>query len=107
MKNEDLIFDEDEAVKFITEYLPAEAKERISEDDIDYVLDIMCEFYEENGLMDDSSDEASIDEEAMFNFILKTIKKDKMISLSEDDLQLILEGEFEYGKSIGIYTEEN
>ncbi len=106
MNTDDLIFDEDEAVKFIINHLPADKKEQISEDDIDYVLDVMCEFYEENGLMEDSSDEASIDEEAMFNFIFKTIKKDKAISLSEEDLQLILDGEFEYGKSIGIYTEE-
>ncbi len=79
----------------------------MAEEDIDYVLDVMCEYYEENGLMDENStEEASIDEESMFHFIWKTIQKDKVVSLSEEDLQLILDGEFEYGKSIGIYTEE-
>jgi len=42
----------------------------------------------------------------MFKFILKCSKKDKM-ELSEDDIQVILDGEYEYGKSLGIYTEEN
>jgi hypothetical protein len=101
-----LVYDEDEAVKFILESLPADAKTRIDEDKIEYVLDVVYEFYDENGLIDeDSTEEASIDEEDMFKFILKTAKKDKM-KLSEDDIQLILDGEFEYGKSLGIYKED-
>ena len=101
-----LVYDEDEAVKFILNTLPADAKERINDEKIDYVLDVVYEFYDENGLIDeDSTEEASIDEEEMFKFILKCSKKDKM-NLSEDDIQLILDGEYEYGKSLGIYTEQ-
>jgi len=69
-------------------------------------LDVVYEFYDENGLIEeDSTEEASIDEEEMFKYILKVSKKDKM-ELTEEEVQLILEGEFEYGKSIGIYREE-
>lgn len=108
MKTDDdlLVFDEDEAVKFILNFIPAELKNKISEDDVDYVLDIIYEFYEENGYIDeDSADETNIDEEDMCSYILKCIKKDKVVNLSEEELQIILDGEFEYGKSIGIYTE--
>ena len=102
-----LVYDEDEAVKFILYTLPADAKERINDEKIEYVLDVVYEFYDENGLIDeDSTEEASIDEEEMFKFILKCSKKDKM-NLSEDDIQLILDGEYEYGKSLGIYTEQD
>ncbi len=101
-----LVYDEDDAVKFILNFIPKEAKERINDEKVEYVLDVVYEFYDENGLIDeDSTEEASIDEEEMFNFILKCSKKDK-IELSEDDVQLILDGEYEYGKSLGIYTEE-
>ena len=101
-----LVYDEDEAVAFILEFIPTEAKERINEDKIEYVLDVVYDFYDENGLIDeDSTEEASIDEEEMFKFILKCSKKDKM-ELIEDDIQLILDGEFEYGKSLGIYRED-
>ena len=55
---------------------------------------------------EDSADEASIDEEEMFNYIMKCSKKDKM-ELTETEVQLILEGEYEYGKSLGIYTNED
>ena len=109
MKTEEedlLVYDEDEAVKFILNFIPADSKERIDNDKIEYVLDVVYDFYEENGLIDeDSTEEASIDEEEMFKYILKSSKKDKM-GLSEDDIQLILDGEYEYGKSLGIYRED-
>ena len=102
-----LVYDEDEAVKFILDSLPADAKERVDNDKIEYVLDVVYDYYEENGLIDeDSTEEASIDEEEMFKYILKSAKKDKM-GLSEDDIQLILDGEYEYGKSLGIYKEDD
>ena len=101
-----LVYDEDAAVAFILDFIPTEAKDRIDEDKIEYVLDVVYDFYDENGLIDeDSTEEASIDEEEMFKFILKCSKKDKM-ELNEDDIQLILDGEFEYGKSLGIYRED-
>jgi hypothetical protein len=110
MKTEEedlLVYDEDEAVKFILNFIPAESKDRIDNDKIEYVLDVVYDFYEENGLIDeDSTEEASIDEEEMFKYILKSSKKDKM-KLTEDDIQLILDGEYEYGKSLGIYREED
>ncbi|MFA6582525.1 MAG: hypothetical protein WCS79_12035 [Paludibacter sp.] len=101
-----LVYDEDDAVKFILNYIPAENKGKINVDQVEYVLDVVYDYYEENGLIDeDSTEEASIDEEDMFKFILKCSKKDKM-KLSEDNIQLILDGEFEYGKSLGIYRED-
>jgi len=106
-ENDDLlVYDEDDAVKFILNSIPADAKQRINDEKIEYVLDVVYEYYEENGLIDeDSTEEASIDEEDMFKYILKCAKKDKM-EISEDDIQLILDGEYEYGKSLGIYRED-
>lgn len=109
MKTQDddmLVYDEDEAVKFILNHIPEESKSRITDDMIEYVLDVVYDFYDENGLIDeDSTDEASIDEEEMFKYIMKFSKKDKM-GLTEDDIQFILDGEFEYGKSLGIYKDD-
>lgn len=106
-QEDDLLeYDEDDAVAFILDFIPAEAKERISDDKIEYVLDVVYEYYDEKGLIDeDSTEEASIDEEDMFKYILKCSKKDKM-DIQEEDVQLILDGEFEYGKLLGIYRDE-
>ncbi len=110
MKTEDndlLVYDEDEAVKFILNSLPDELKKSIDDTKIEYILDVIYDYYDENGLIEeDSTEEASIDEELMFEYIKKCVKKDKM-GLKDDDIQLILNGEYEYGKSIGIYTDED
>lgn len=102
-----LVYDEDEAVKFIQNLVPAELKAKLNEDIINYVLDVVYEYYEDNGLLDeDAVEETSIDEEDMLQFVIEAAKKDK-IDLDEDDIQLMLDGEYEYGKSLGIYTEED
>jgi hypothetical protein len=102
-----LVYDEDDAVKFILNSISKEDLGSIDETKIEYVLDVVYDYYEENGLIDeDSTEEASIDEEQMSQFILKTAAKDK-ITLTQDELQLILDGEFEYGKSLGIYEDED
>ena len=113
-KEEDFIeFDDSEAISFIMEHLPEELKGQVSEDDVQYVLDLVCDYYEDNNLMDDDDDdddstvsEATIAEDDMFNYIWRTIRKERTVDLSEDALSAILDGEYEYGKSIGIYTEE-
>lgn len=100
-------FDDDAAIAFILQYIPQELKAKVSEDDIAYILDVIYDFYDSNGLIEeDSTEEASIDEEDMLQYVVKAIKKDKVVSLSEEEIQSLLDGEFEYGKSIGIYDEE-
>ena len=99
-----LVYDEDEAVKFISNHLPSDAKVSIDDTKVEYVLDVIYEYYDENGLIqEDTTEEASIDEEAMFLYIRKCIKKDK-INITDEEIQLMLEAEYEYGKSIGVYN---
>ena len=107
-QTEELVFDESEAIKFILDFISEEDKQHLTDDDIQYVLDVIYEYYEENGLIEedeDTADSASIDEEQMFAFVKKAVKKDKM-HITDEQIQLILEGEFEYGVSIGIYEAE-
>ena len=107
-ENEELVFDESEAVRFILDFIPEEDKKNLAEDDIQYVLDIIYDYYESIGLIEDdeeTTDEASIDEEQMLEFVRNVVKKDG-INISDEQIQLILEGEYEYGVSIGIYYDE-
>lgn len=47
MSEEDLIeFDDDDAISFILNYLPAEEKAIFTEDDVQYLLDVIYEFYD-------------------------------------------------------------
>ena len=111
MEKEILEFDDSQAIEFIKNNLPEEQKKQIDENIIQYVLDLICDYYEENGLMETTDDEISeveeseIAEDDMLNYISALIKKDKVYKISDEQLQLILDGEFAYGKSIGIYSE--
>lgn len=109
--NEELVFDESEAIHFIWDFIPEEDRKGMDEDTIQYVLDVIYDYYESEGLMSDEDDdegtasEADIDEEQMYEYVRKAAKKDK-IEITDEQIQLILEGEFEYGVSIGIYEAE-
>jgi hypothetical protein len=105
---EDILeFDDDQAIDFILKNIPQELNSKLSEDDISYFLDVIYEYYDSNGYIDENSvEEASIDEEAMMVFIMKTIRAEKIIKLTEEEVQFLLEAEYQYGKSIGIYDEE-
>ncbi|MBO5974202.1 MAG: hypothetical protein J6P95_00575 [Paludibacteraceae bacterium] len=106
-KEKDLIeFDDQDAIDFILNYLSS-TDFSASEEEIQYVLDLIYEYYEQNDLMEDevSADNAMVDEDEMLNFVFKLMNKEKVFSLEKDVLQVILDGEYEYGKSIGIYTE--
>ena len=107
MKTEEedlLVYDEDEAVKFILNHLSAEQKATINEEKVEYILDVVYDFYDEQGLIEeDTAEEASIDEEEMFKYLKKCAKKDKM-GITDEEIQILIEAEYQYGKSLGIYN---
>lgn len=106
-ENDLIEVDDTECIKFIMQHLPAEFKGKITDDDVQYVLDLICEYYAENDLVDeDTVEEATIAEEDMYNYIASIIKKEKVADIDDEALEAILEYEYQYGKSIGIYTEE-
>jgi hypothetical protein len=97
-------FDDSEAVEFIKNSLPAEQKSAIEEDDIQYVLDLIIDYYEDNNLIEeDEAQDAEIAEDDMFECILAKMKDEQIVNLTPEQLQLILDGEYQYGISIGIY----
>ena len=55
--NDELLYDEDDSVKFIQNYLPQELKGKFSNDDINYIVDLIYDFYESNGMLDDDGDD--------------------------------------------------
>ena len=76
---DDLIYDEDESVKFIQNYLPQELKGKFSNDDINYIVDLIYDFYESRGyLNDDADDDADIeiDEDELIEYVVKNAQKD-------------------------------
>ncbi|MCL2597039.1 MAG: hypothetical protein FWD66_05150 [Paludibacter sp.] len=101
------VYEEEELIKFTLNLLPDSFKGRIDEDKIQYVLDVVYDYYDKKGYIEqeDIAEEAMIDEEEMFNFIKKAAITDK-IDLTEEEIAFILDCEYDYGVSIGVYSEQ-
>lgn len=98
-------YDEDDAVKFIQNYLPQDMKGKFSNDEINYIIDVIYDFYDEKGFMDEGNEESvvDIDEDEMVAYVLKNVKKDKVANFSSDEIAFIIQGELAYCDSIGIF----
>lgn len=100
-------YDEDEAVKFIQNSLPQELKGKFSDDEINYIVDIVYDFYENKGLMDSkaaSDDEfIEIDEDEMVEYVLKNTKKDKIKDFTAEEIAFIVRGELAYCDSVDMF----
>lgn len=106
-ENEDFFdYDEDESVKFIRNYLPQELKEKFSDDDINYIVDLIYDFYESKGyLNDDVDDDANIeiDEDELVDYVVKNAKKDGVGKFEPEEIRFIVQGELEYCDSIDLF----
>lgn len=96
-------YEENDAVKYILSNLPSDVAEKYSDDDILLVIDIIFEFYENKGYFDlndiDESDD-EFDESELFEFVKKSLKKDKDNPIDLDDVENIVYLELEYEDSI-------
>ena len=103
-ENDELLYDEDDSVKFIQNYLPQELKGKFSNDDINYIVDLIYDFYESNGMLDDDGDdEIEIDEEEVVNYVIKNAQKDGVGKFEPEEITFIVQGELEYCDSIKMF----
>ncbi|MDD2953523.1 MAG: hypothetical protein PHC95_10235 [Parabacteroides sp.] len=103
--NDELLYDEDDSVKFIQNYLPQELKGKFSNDDINYIVDLIYDFYESNGYLNDDNDdeEVEIDEEELVNYVAKNAQKDGVGKFEPEEITFIVQGELEYCDSINMF----
>lgn len=104
MANNEMEFDETQAIKFIREYMPEEVASRYSDDEILNVIDMIWDYYEDNGFLEISADDDADDDvpelPMLLDYVKKMLKKDKLAVVDVDDVHYIVEGELEYEKSL-------
>jgi len=103
--------EEKEMVDYILRLIPQEDKHNMSESDVLFVLDTMDDFLEEKGLLqyDEQTDEVTyldgdVDETEQLQYVLQQAKK-QHLTLSSLQIQLIMDGEKEYGIEQGYYED--
>jgi hypothetical protein len=100
-----LEYDEDDSLKFIQQYLPEEMRGEFSDDEINYIVDLIYEFYEEKGFLDESDDtEIEFDEDELLDFIIENAKKDGIKEYTDEQIEAIVAGELAYCDTLNIFN---
>ena len=78
-------------------------KEKFSDDELYYFLDLIDEYYVESGVLEAQPDAdgcVEIDLEKVVDFIIKEARKDKMGEYDPEEILFVVQGEMEYTESL-------
>ncbi len=95
--------DDEKTIEFIKNYLPQDLKEKFSDDEFYYFLDLIDEYYVESGILDAQPDAdgcVEIDLEKIVDYIVKEAKKDDMGDYDPEEILFVVQGEMEYTESL-------
>lgn len=95
-------FDEFRAVAYINDKLTEAGRTPYPEDEVLNIIDMIWDFYEENGLLDPEADDDSDDdiEPDMIDYVNRMLRKDKGAKVSAEDVPLMVRAEVEYEDSV-------
>lgn len=97
------MFDENDAIKFIRAYMPEDIAMKYSDDEILNIIDMIWDFYEDNGFLELPTDDDDITEPELpqiMEYVNKMLAKDKLAVVDKDDVHYIVEGEIAYEKTL-------
>ena len=104
--------EEKQQLEYIWNLIPAEDRQGMTQADVMMVLDLMDDYLVSQGLLEeeDNADEVTylegeIDETEQLNYLLEQTNALGR-PLSSEQLQLIMDGELQYGIEQGYYEEE-
>lgn len=96
-------FDEAKAVAFINERLKCAGRNTYDEDEVLNIIDMIWDFYQENGLLslDADPDEDPDDIEAeLIDYVHRMLRKDKNAGVLPEDVAIMVAAELEYEDSV-------
>lgn len=85
-------------VAFILNELPQDLKDKFTEDDIYYFIDIMLEYFSD--AQADKDGYIDIDVNEVAQHIVKQAKKDQMGDFNPDDVFFVVQAELDYNESL-------
>ena len=102
--------EEKQLLDYIWKLIPEQDRNGMTQSDVVLVLDLMDDFLMENGLLEESAEEVTylegeIDETAQLEYLLNKTKE-QGVNLTGEQIQLIMDGELQYGIEQGYYEEE-
>ena len=102
--------EEKQLLDYIWNLVPEQDRKGMTQSDVLCVLDLMDDFLLENGLLEESADEITyhegeIDETEQLEYLLSKTKE-QGLSVTSEQIQLIMDAELQYGIQQGYYEEE-
>ena len=89
------------AVAFIKQQLPQELKEKFSEDQLYYFLDLIADYYATSGVLDATPDKdgyVDIDIEKMATELSNQAAKEKMGVFTPEEISCVIEAEMDFAE---------
>lgn len=91
-------------VEFIRNNLPQELKEKFSDDELYYFLDVIMECYMESDILDDATPDkdgyVEIDLDRVVDYVIQKAKKEQMGEYEHDDILFIVQAESDYSEQL-------
>ena len=90
-------------IEFIRNYLPLELKEKFSDDELYYFLDVIIDYYMSSDILNVEPDKdgyVEIDLDEVTDFVVAKAKKEKMGEYEHEDILLVVQAEIEYSEQI-------
>lgn len=105
--------DEREELEYIWNLIPEQDRAGMSQDDVLFVMDMVDNYLEDIGLVHYNEmtgemeyEDGEIDEDEQMDYVINEAKKDHR-SLTNQQIQLILDASLQYGIEDGYYAEED
>ena len=79
------------------------SKDKFTDDELYYFLDLIDEYYAQSGILDaqpDADGYIEIDLEKIVDYIVKEARKDEMGEYTPDDILFVVQGEMDYADTL-------
>lgn len=99
-------FDENIAIKALRAALPEERRNTYDDDELLNIIDMIWDYYEENGMLDiDLEDEDEQDEDLfsdLCTYVQRMLRKDRHAKVQPEDIPALVAAELEYENSLSL-----
>lgn len=102
-------YDEIKAINAMRAALPADCANAYDDDELLNLVDMIWDYYEQNGLLDIDFDDDDSDSDTnllqeLVDYAKRMIKKDKGATLNTDHLPILIQAELDYEDSLANYS---
>ena len=103
MEDNNYVFDEDKALQFIRNAVGPKISEKYSDDEILFIIDIIWDYYENNGFLSldfNETEEEILDTDDLIRYVKKEISNEEELIMDPADIASIVKAELEYEESL-------